>query len=385
MKDVNQVALLVNGTAYSGWKSVRIDAGIDRQARTFELEVTNGWPGKVETVSRIKQGDVAQVKIGEDLVLTGYVDATPIKYDGASYSIGIKGRSKTADLVDCSPVTKVPAGGAYADIDNGKTPPANTQNAATQWRGRKLEDIASDLAKPYGITVITEIDTGPKIKNFSIQIGETVFETIDRMMRLNHVMSTDNGKGDLVFIGIGKGGRCNTALELGKNILTGSATLDYKDVYSEYVCLGQMAGTDDAEDQDAETNSGASASVTSALINRRRVLVLQQSGQVDSGTCKARVEYERAHRAAKALETDYTVAGWREEDGTLWLPNKTVRVHDPLIGFDVDMLIAGVRWVLDSNGQRTEIKVGPPDGYRTRTSKKELKSWGDVKAGKSRE
>ena len=115
-----------------------------------------------------------------------------------------------------------------------------------------------------------------------------------------------------------------------------------------------------------------------------------QTPMIISGSCNALctcAEYERAHRAAKALQTDYTINGWRQEDGNLWLPNLLVRVRDGLIGFDTEMVIAEVSWILGKEGFRVEIKVGPPDGYRTKAGKlKTSKSqkgggpqWSDVK------
>ena len=78
----NLVRLVVNGEEFGGWKSVRITPGIERQARDFDLSVTDVWPGRSEVPRRIRPFDACQVFIGSDLVLTGYVDATPIKYDG---------------------------------------------------------------------------------------------------------------------------------------------------------------------------------------------------------------------------------------------------------------------------------------------------------------
>lgn len=404
----NAVRLLVNGQEYGGWKSVRITAGIERQARDFDLEVTDRWPGQTDIPRRIQPGDPCQVYIGQDLVMTGYVDATPIRYDGKTVGVGVKGRSKTADLVDCCPIptgqsTAVSDGGTWKDVigPDGKKPnvvkpPAKS---ASQWRNQKLEVIAAALAAPYGIRVVAEVDTGKAIPDHQVQVGETVFESIDRMMRLRHVLSTDNEKGDLVFIDVGSTGRAGTAIELGKNILTGNSPLDYKGVFSEYIVKGQRAGNDEqygsdvaeeegsAEDDSNTTVTGETATATDARAKRRRVLVIKQSGQADEGTCKDRAEYERAHRAAKALQTDYTINGWRQEDGSLWVPNLLVRVRDGLIGFDTEMVIAEVSWILGKEGFRVEIKVGPPDGYRTKAGKlKASKSqkgggpeWSDVK------
>lgn len=405
----NTVRLVVNGQEYGGWKSIKIEAGIERQARSFDLEVTDQWPGQSDIPRRIQPGELCQVFIGDDLVVTGYVDGTPVKYDGRTVTVGVRGRSKTADLVDCCPIEVVKASsgsasGRWADVigPDGKRPNyvQAPKVAANQWRNLKMEVIAAALAKPYGIDVIAEVDTGRVIPEHHIQSGETVFESIDRMMRLRHVLSTDSPRGELVFIDVGSGGTAATALELGANIRASSADLDYKGVFSEYVVKGQRSGDDQdfgsasseeegyAEDYEPSTVVAMeTAVVKDARAKRRRVLVIKQSGQADEGTCQDRAEYERAHRAAKALETTYTVDGWRQADGSLWLPNQIVRVRDSLVGFDTLMVTAEVSWILDDDGQRTEIRVGPPDGYRSKAGKlKKSKSqkgggpdWSDVK------
>lgn len=383
----NLVTLVVNGEEYGGWKAVRIEAGIERQARSFDLSVTDRWPGQTDIPRRIQSGDLCQVFIGHDLVLTGFVDATPIRYDGNAVGVGVKGRSKTADLVDCCPVPTGEAtasndGGTWRDVvgPDGKKPnvvkpPPKTAN---QWRNQKLEVIAAALAAPYGVRVITEVDTGRAIPEHQVDVGETVFESIDRMMRIRHVLSTDNEKGDLVFIDVGSGGRAATPIELGVNILEGDAPLDYKGVFSEYIVKGQRAGSDDAFGADASEEEGVSreterttvtgetATARDARATRRRVLVIKQSGQADDGTCQERAEYEKSYRAAKALETRYTLVGWRQADGALWQQNQIVRVIDGLVGFNTDMVVAELAYVMDGRGLRTEIKVGPPDGYRSK-------------------
>lgn len=380
------VTLVVDGEEYGGWKAVRIEAGIERQARSYDLSVTDVWPGQSDIPRRIQPGDLCQVFIGDELVLTGFVDATPIRYDGTSVGVGVKGRSRTADLVDCCPVptgeSSTPAGGGeWGDVvgKNGKkqtyvkAPP----KTANQWRNQKLEVIAAALAAPYGVRVVAEVDTGKVIPEHHVDVGETVFESIDRMMRIRHVLSTDNEEGDLVLVDVGSAGRA-APLILGENIREGDTQLDFKGVFSEYIVKGQRAGNDDhyaadaseeegsATDTGKTTVTGDTATARDARATRRRVLVIKQSGQADDGTCQERAEYEKAYRAAKALETKYTIAGWRQPDGELWKQNQIVRVVDGLIGFDMDMVIAELAYVLDERGLRTEIKVGPPDGYRSK-------------------
>lgn len=356
----NAVRLLVNGQDFGGWKEVSISAGIERQARDFTLSVTDRWPGATDIPRRIRPGDLCEVFIGTDKVLTGYVDATPISYNAKQVAVGVRGRSKTADLVDCAAI-----------------------NEPGQWRNLKLERIAEALAKPYSITVKNETDTGAVITDHQIDQGETVFESIDRMMRLRHVLSTDNENGELVFIDVGAL-RASTALVLGENVKAGSADLDYKDRFSEYRAKGQRTvATDDDGDIAIAASENANAADTG--IKRRRVILFKQSGQADEGTCRDRVEYERGYRAGKSLAATYEVAGWRQDTGALWKPNMMVRVRDSIIGFDQDMLIAEVEYKLSDSGTTTTLKVAPKEGFLTKAAKAKKKdaaggnTWTDIK------
>lgn len=359
--EADRVTLLVNGVDYGGWKSVRIGAGIERQARDFELAVTDRWPGS-DIPRRVAPGDLCRVRIGSDLVLTGYVDSTPISHDGSTVTISIKGRSKTADLVDCSAI-----------VEPG------------QFKGRTVQQIAAELATPYGIEVVAAVDTGAAIADHQIQQGETAFESIDRLLKLRALLSTDDAEGRLILTRAGSA-RAATDLVVGQNVLTGSADLDFKDRFSEYRVKGQRtaevaASSDDEEDDDDADGSDASGPDIAALtdsaaattqvlsthtdsgVTRRRVLVIVADGQPDGATARDRARWEAAYRAGKSYEAMYTVQGWRQAGGQLWLPNQLVRVKDPIIGFDLDMLIAEVTFSLSESGTTTTLKVAPKAAY----------------------
>lgn len=331
------VTLRVNGVDYGGWKEVEISAGIERQARDFSLAVTRNWPGETDIPRRVKPGDVCEVWIGSDKLLTGYVDSTPVSYDAKQVNVGVRGRSKTADLIDCS-----------------------AEHKTGQWRGVKIERIAADLAKPYGISVLAEASTGAAIAEHQIQPGETAFECIDRLLTLRQMLATDDADGRLVFIKAGSGGRAATALKLGENIKEADAALDNKDVFSKYTVSGQRSGNDyDSGSAVAES----AKTIADAKASRYRNLIIRQSGQVDSAICADRARYEFLYRKAKALETVYTVQGWRQQDGRLWLSNQMAHVVDPVIGFDHWMLIVEAVYRLGDGGTTCTLKVGPIDGY----------------------
>ncbi len=335
----NAVRLLVGGVEFGGWKAVAIQAGIERQVRDFDLTITNSWPGNTDIPRRVHPGDVC---VGEDKVLTGYADATPISYDGTSVTVGVRGRSKTADLVDCAAI-----------------------NSPGQWRAAKLERIAADMAKVYGVQVSAQVDTGAPMTH-AIEQGETVFESIERMLKLRQQLATDDADGRLLFIGVGTEGAASTALVLGENILRCDAPLDYKDVFTEYVVKGQRPGSDE---EFGDTVAGETATISDDTIGRRRVLVIKQGGESTSTSATDRVKYERAHRKAVALATTYTVNGWRQADGTLWRHNMLVRVRDGAVGFDDEFVIAEIQYQLSEAGMLCVLKVGPKDGYVNKPAK----------------
>lgn len=340
----DEVTLRVNGLEYGGWLEVEITAGIERQSRSFSLSITRTWPGAKELPRRVKPFDLCEVFIGSEKVLTGFIDATPIRYDSKSIAVAVRGRSKTADLVDCS-----------------------AKFATGQWRNRRLESIVSDLSKTYNLNVRSEVDTGSTVIEHQIEPGETGFESIDRLLTARQLLCTDDAEGRLVLIEPGSSGRASTALVHGGNILSADAPLDYKDVFSEYKCVGQRSGNDF---DSGATVSGISATAQDTTVPRYRLLLIMQSGQVTLQDCSDRVAYERLYRAAKALETTYVVQGWRQRDGTLWKENQLVRVTDPVIGFNDELLISEVTYRIGKGGTTCALTVIPAAAYAARKQQK---------------
>lgn len=336
MDNMNAVTLSVNGLDYSGWKKVSIGSGIERQSRDFTLGVTWRWPGQDQEIP-VRHGDYCEVRIGEDLVLTGWVFSTPISHNSKTVDRSVKGRSLTADLVDSSAVNK-----------------------PGQWRGQSVHQIVQALAEPYDVKVLSEVAETTQMADHSIEPGETVFESIDRLLTLSRLLSTDDARGRVVIIKPGSAGRAVDRLELGQNILKGDTELDFSGVFSDYRVTGQRSGSDTAFGVEA---SEVKSELADPRATRKRVLLIHESGQMTPELAQARANWERGSRMGKALTLRYTVQGWRQSNGALWLANMVVRVVDPLIGIDRDMLISEIEYLLDENSTVANIVVAPPDSF----------------------
>ena len=334
MGENDAVTLSVDGMDYRGWTSVRLGAGILRQARDFELGITWKGPGQAQAIP-IRYGARVELRIGADLVLTGHVDATPVDYDSRQVTRRVTGRSLTADLVDCAAISE-----------------------PGQWLGQRVQAIVQALASPYGVKVRSEVTATVELADHSIEPGETVFQSIDRLLTLSQLLSTDDARGQLVIVQPGSAGRAFDSLELGRNILSCQAPQDFAPVFSEYRVIGQAAGSDDLFG--AEANE-IEAVVTDPRAARSRVLIISQSGDITEPLARARAEWERASRIGKALSTTYRVQGWRQSNGVLWVPNLIVPVLDPIAGYDRDMLITEVEYQLDGGGTIASLTVAPPE------------------------
>lgn len=391
----NVVEVRIGGRRFAGWKSVRIEMGIEQIARAFALEVTEAFPGSAD-FGVFRGGDLVQVFIGEDLVCTGWITSTPIRYDGRSVTVQIQGKSRTVDLVDCCPPSAAYAApatsaGPWAGVKgkSGGTPAAASASGGsskpqTSWKNLPASKIVAALAAPYGVSVKDEAGALSKVANHTVNPGETVLASINRLITKANMVVTDDEAGNVVIAEPGAGGTAADALEVGVNILSGGAALDVSRRFSQYVVLGQHAGTDTDFGRSAAEDKGAG---TDAGVGRFRLLVLKDLGQCSGGTAAERAAFEAGYRAAASQAATYVVQGWRQSDGSLWRPNLLVRVEDPIIGFSGQLLVSRVTLQLSAAGMTSTLDLYPKDVYSRQaasaggggTAAPTPGIWGDVK------
>ncbi len=361
----NTVEVRIDGKRFGGWESVRIECSIDQVARGFAMRVTEKFPG--QTDYRVFQtGGLVQVFIGSDLVCTGYITSVPVKYDGKSVSIEIQGKSRTVDLVDCCPPAAAVSGTAQSQTwvgvkgksGNALKVPAQPANS---WKNLPASQIIAALAKPYGITVRDDAGIGGKLANHTVNPGETVIQSINRLITKDNLVVTDDENGNLVLTQPGAAGACADSVRLGVNVLAGSASFDLSKRFSDYVVLGQHKGTDNdfgksvAEDKGTASDPG---------VNRYRLKVIKDSGQSSGKTCSERADFEARYNRAQSRRGTFTLQGWRQSDGNLWKCNGLVSVFDEIFHLDARMCIAKIIYELAAGGMKTSLEVVPSDGYR---------------------
>lgn len=334
MRPDARLTLLTGGTAYGGWKAVRVQRRMDHAAGGFELSVTQLWPD-ARAPRRIEPQERCEVLIDSLPVVTGYIDAVEIGIDGGQNVVQVTGRDATADLVDCSAV-----------------------RSPGQWRGQRIERIAQDLAAPFGITVRADVDTGKPLTSFALQEGETVFEAIERAARIRALLLMTDGTGALVITRAGLR-RVATRLVLGGNVLKMRATLDMRDRFSSYTAKGQAPGGDLFSGRQV---AQISARATDPGVTRYRPLVLVGEAPDLAASLNQRVQWEANVRAAASTSVEVTVTDWFHGDG-LWEPNTLVALNAPELRIDDELLIAAVEYSLDEQGPICILQLTRADAY----------------------
>ncbi len=334
---MSEVILTTGGMQHRGWTSIRIQTGIQQISGSFELSLTQKWPGQ-PTARSIRMGEACTVAIDGETVITGYVDDVEPAYDADNNTLMVRGRDKTGDLVDCSAET--PQGGfEFADVN--------------------LAQIAQVLCRPFGVGVQVQTNIGEKFEKFAIQPGESVFECIERAARMRGVLLMSDGLGHLI-LGRAGTGRAGAALIEGETILRARALFSIRDRYSRYIGRAQSPGNDSwGGEQAAEVR----AEVFDSQVPRNRPLILVAEDSADGSTLRERITWERNVRFGRGSSAEITVADWKH-DGVLWRKNMVVPLQSPSLAPDVELLIAGCEYVLNNEeGTVTRLTLTRPEAF----------------------
>ena len=337
------VTLKVNNKDFTGWTAVSVRQSMEAAASSFSLGVAGEWPSNtgsknnqvLSQIQSINKGDLCGILLEGETLSTGFIDSANPSYDAGSHSIAISRRDATGDLVDCS-------------ADPG------------QWLNQKLESIAADICKPFGIRVLKNVDTGQVFNTFKINEGETAFAAIERLCRMRAVLIMPDGKGSLILTRAGTA-RASVSLERGVNILSASGQSSDLNRYSHYTVKGQQQGHSGISSEEV---AGSIGQYRDKAIKRYRPLVLQAEQSTNNISANDRAAWEANVRAARGLKITIKVQGWREKpDGQIWRPNRLVHMKCNWLGVNHDLLISAVNWTYSEAGKISTLTLVPKGAF----------------------
>jgi prophage tail gpP-like protein len=333
-----------NSRDITGWTSIRISRGIERCPSDFEVSFTEPY----FEVSRVivQPGDQVQVLLGQDVVLTGFVDRYMPSYNAREHTIRISGRSKCQDLVDCS----------------------------AKWTGGQLlnltiDQIAKRLCAVYGIDVKVADGTsiGDPIPQLNIMVGEPVYEVLERLARYRALLLYDQPDGSLLLAngGAGSGGigtrKAASGFKEGINVTSAGAMYGMDGRFSDYDAVYQ--GLDTL--QDIGNGGNLIAHVSDPGVPRLRYRAIVSENVAGGSTvAQQRANWELAARMGRSMQVRLSTDSWRDSARTLYEPNTLVDIDLPGLKLTPKTwLIADVTYLRDEQGTRADLVIMPPQAF----------------------
>lgn len=344
----NKLTLVVGGTAIAGWQSVRVTRSLDRVPSDFEIALTERYPNQTSQVV-INPGDPCVVMIGNDVVLTGYVDRYSPSFSSRRHQVRILGRSKCEDLVDCS---------ISPTALNGMTMTTSS-----------LLSLAQELARPYSITVasltggnVPVSATGGGPLTFSAILTETPYEIIERVSRYAGVLVYDGTDGNLVLANVGTSTMAS-GFQQGRNVEAATTSFSMDQRYSEY--LPALMSTNMFGQQGIGGVTYAPA--TDKGVHRfRQLIVVSEQFAISQQFATQRIQWEMTRRAGRSQAVQLVCDNWRDQAGTLWAPNAFASIYLPALKLTPSKpwIIGQVSYVRDANGTHAELVLMPKEAFQ---------------------
>lgn len=336
---MSDVTITIEGQKFSGWTSFDIARSIESLTGSFSMTVTDDVNQKSNLDWPLQTQKAVQIKVDDELLITGFIDKVNTVINAFTHSITISGRDKTADLVDCS-----------ADLVAQKF----------SFNRTNILQLAEALANPFGIKVEVQDGTDvSKIFKLSLNTGETIFELLDRKAKELGIILTTNTRGSLV-LGNSQREISTSTLRLGDNIKEGTADFDYKNRYSDYKVIGQSK-----ESKDWRANINIKAVSSDEGVIRFRPLLIQASGEINAARAQLLANWEANVRAARSQSIEVVVQGFFQENGNIWDINKLVQIFAPALYVNppTKMLITGIVYILNNEGSSTRLTLKREDAF----------------------
>jgi prophage tail gpP-like protein len=346
---MDDLTLVVGQRELIGWTSIRVTRGIERLPSDFEILMTDLFPEEVDAFV-VAPGAPCVVKLGEDVVLTGYVDRFSPMIDKGQHSIRVSGRGKCCDLVDCS-----------AEWPGG------------QMSGLTALEIARQLVKPYGIfsddtpdnpifVTSDTADVGPIIPQQNLIIGETPYTIIERICRFATLLAYEDADGDLFLTRAGTA-EAASGVEQGKNVQRASLDFALDGCYSQV--YGFIQSFDSFMDLGDRGNLQAIAEDPNVKRHRRMTIIAEAGDSQGFDVLKSRAVWEVARRNGRAQALHVTVDSWRDSAGTLWTPNTLAPISLPALK------LAPKKWLISQvtysrngeSGTTAELVMMPREAF----------------------
>ncbi len=360
----------IDGQPFSAWTSAEVSRDMEDLSGSFSIELREertprALPSSTFATARaVQPGMPVTISVGREPVLVGYIDNVSPSISEKQARVRITGRDKTGDLVDSDAIG---------------------ESKVAEFKNVKLEEVVKRIAKPFGLSVRTEIDTGEPFQRYSIDLAETAHSAIEKGARSRHALILSDGVGGIVLTRTGAK-RAPAGITLPGNVLSADGSFDHSGRHSKTIVRGQSeraskersaasldvtADPIAVEDRTASDGSAtererkgtvATGIAEDGEIKRYRPIAYLARSKADQMSAQDEADWRMRTARAKGEQLTYTVHGFGV-GGQLWRVNEMTAVDDAFMGINRDMLISKVTMREDEGGETTSLTVTSPEAF----------------------
>lgn len=354
------VSIEIGGRTIAGWKTVMITRSAEMFPNSFAFTMSEAFLDDPSKVLISPGKGICHVFIGDDLVVTGYVDRYAATLRPGAHDVEITGRGLGEDLVDCS-----------ADLLSADSPVAGGQ-----MRASNALDLAQKLCKLANISARCAVaDLGKPIQTFQVSLGETPYEIIERVARYAGYLVYEDAIGDLVLDRVGTE-KMASGFAQGVNVEAAASSLSVDQRFSDY-CVVWSTVDQLSEGSGANVALKRATAVDTAMKTdlkryRPRIIV---SAQTDGSPDLAQrmANWEMARRIGRSQAVQITCDSWRDSAGRLWQPNHLATIDLPALKLvRAEWIIATAVFRKDESGTHADLTLMPPDAFAVQPSTLQL-------------
>jgi prophage tail gpP-like protein len=338
---MSKILLEVEGIKYEGFTDVGVNSALENFSSSFSFSTTIKENSLGVIQNDLKLGQQARVFVGDDLVITGYIESLDISYSGGSHSINVSGRDIGGDLIDSS----------------------IRQRSYIQRDFFKLINLVL-VDNGYSIKVINKVGnlTLEPTETIKTEQSDSVFDFLDRYAKKLQVLLKINPNGDLEIIredsDVVKNFLINDFTQ-NNNILSASLNLTSVNRFNVIEVYSQ-------DNNKTHTSTGISQKGTATdskiRTTRRKVITMNTASQAKSLTALA--EWNVNLRRAKGSRYSCKVVGFYSGKN-VWQPNKLVNIIDLTAQVQGNFLIQGVEFSQSLQGSFTTLDIVERGAFST--------------------
>lgn len=303
----DHVEVIIAGRVHSGWDRYEVDSDLLTPADAWSVSVSMD---RLLVPVDVRDALSVQIKVGGDLVMTGWVDSRSHQVRRGVQHLDLRGRDGAGLLLDCSaPIF------AAEELS--------------------LEQVVAKVVRPLGITKVrVEADKTLARDRVSIEPGESAWAALQRAAEANGLWPWFEPDGTLVVGGPDYSRPPVATLVMrqdgaGNNIVEATEVVQSGERFSEVTVLGQAHAT---SARDGRHSVRAVVRDSGVTVHRPRITVDHEA--VNETIAAARARKLISDARVRGYELGVVVRGHRTDAGQLWTPGQRVRVVIEDLGLD---------------------------------------------------